>query len=208
MYMRVYSVFFSFSTKFIRLIVDNRQWYLIAMFIESPQLLSFCCDLFVQPYYVRLTSAVNNVRKSQERRCTCECAPYFFLQLHNYARQYSSNHTRLNALIELCKISIFVGLPCVILERYYVPLTSAVNNGEESQERRCTCECAPYFFFFSWHLPQKLCFRGCLSSLCAYLYIIGMYFVLIQVFKIVRNSQFQHAKCCFFSSIRHIKVDF
>ena len=22
-----------------------------------------------------------------------------------------------------------------------------MNNGEESQERRCTCECAPYFFF-------------------------------------------------------------
>ena len=30
--------------------------------------------------------------------------------------------------------------------RYYVPQLSAVNNGEESQERRCTCECAPYFF--------------------------------------------------------------
>ena len=35
---------------------------------------------------------------------------------------------------------------------YYVRQLSAVNNGEESQERRRTCECAPYFFFCCAHI--------------------------------------------------------
>ena len=57
-------------------------------------------------------------------------------------------------------------LPCV-WERYYVPLTSAVNNGDEIRERRCTCECAPYFFFFYVATATIVVFLLCLYvSLC------------------------------------------
>ena len=96
----------------------------------------------------------------------------------------------------------FLDLSWFLCERYYVPLTSAVNNGEESQERRCTCECAPYFFSLSWPLPQSCV----LLSFIKFVEYINMG-VLLSIFLVDRWRKLDKINTRFLS-IKLIKFDF
>ena len=128
------------------IIVDNSSGKCLAIDVNLTTSFIVMICFYDERYYVPLTSAVNNGEESQERRCTCECAPYFFiaaLLLGSLLESLQTTHTQnINSWI----INLFVVLLCGSFLPYYVRQLSAVNNGEENQERRRTCECAPYFF--------------------------------------------------------------